>query len=38
MIQNTKIVKKLIIELKNANSNGRNVVINNLHPTILFLF
>jgi len=24
------------MELKNANANGCNVVMNNLHPTILF--
>ncbi len=31
-----KIVKNLFMELKNANSNGCNVVINNLH--LMFLF
>jgi len=37
MIQNTMIVNNLFIELKNANPNGCNVVINNLHR-FLFLF
>jgi len=31
-----KIVKNLVIELKNANLNGYNVVINNLHTLVLF--
>jgi len=31
-----KILKNLVMELKNANPNGCNVVINNLHPLILF--
>jgi len=30
------IVKNLVMELKNANPNGCNVVSNNLHPIILF--
>jgi len=34
MIQNTKLLR--IMELKNVNINGCNVVINNLRPTILF--
>jgi len=29
MIQNTKFVKNFVIELKNANSNGRNIVLRN---------
>jgi len=33
-----KIVKNLDMELKNANPNGCNVVINNLHPMILLFF
>jgi len=41
MIQNTKlleykIIKNSIIQLKNVNPNGCNVVINNLHPMVLF--
>jgi len=36
MIQNIKFVKNLIIELKNTNPSGCNVVIKNLHPMILF--
>jgi len=35
MIQNTKIEKNSFMELKNANSNGYNLVINNLHPMFL---
>jgi len=35
MVQNIKLLtKKLIMELKNANYNNCNVVINNLHPII----
>jgi len=36
MIENTKLLKKLFIELKNAIPNDCNVVINNLH--LMFLF
>jgi len=38
MIQNTKykIVKNLFMEFQNVNPNGHNLVINNLHPIILF--
>jgi len=36
MIQNYEIVKNLVIELKNSNLNGCDVVINNLCPLILF--
>jgi len=38
MVQNAKFVKNLILELKNANPNSRNVIINNLHPKILLYF
>jgi len=31
---NYKIVKTLFIELKNANPNGCNVALNNIHPMI----
>jgi len=36
MIQNTKFVKNLVMELNNTNSNGWNVAINNLNSMILF--
>jgi len=36
MIQNTKLLKNLVMELKNANPNGCNVVVNNRHSMILF--
>jgi len=36
MIQNTKLLRNLVMELKNVNLNGCNVIINNLHPIILF--
>jgi len=35
MIQNTKL-RIWFMKLKNANFNGCNVLINNLHPMILF--
>ena len=38
MIENTKFVKNLVIELKNSNPNGSNVVINSLHPIIYLFF
>jgi len=31
-------VMNLVMELKNSNSNGHNVVINNLHPMLIFFF
>jgi len=30
------MVKNLVMELKNANPNGCNAIINNLHPIIFF--
>jgi len=33
-----EIIKNFVMELKNTNSNGWNVVINNVHSMILFMF
>jgi len=33
-----KIDNNLVMELKNDNLNGWNVIINNLHPMIWFFF
>jgi len=38
MIQITKMVKNLFMELENANPNGSNVVINNVYLMFLLFF
>jgi len=39
MIQNAKLFKNLVMELKNANPNSCNAIIKkNLHPMFLFYF